>query len=290
MRRVDARSYAALALLALVWSYSWIAIKLATRDATPMVVAFGRCALGAGSLLAWMGATGRSLRPPPFLPTLVYGLLQTTAFTLLQTIAVSMGSAGKAAILVYTMPFWLALLAWPLLGERVTPLRWAVLALAAAGLALVVTPLHAGSALVTALPVAAGLSWALSAVWVIRVRAAGGHDLLSLTAWQMVWGSLALAPFGLLFPVHARWSLSLVASMTFLAVLSTALGWALWLYLLSRLPASVAGLASLATPALVVPLAALHVDEVPTGRELVGIACMVVALLVNARAPVARAR
>ncbi len=287
MRRADARSYVALTLLALFWGYSWIAIKVAVRDATPIVVAWGRCAAGGVALLAFMALTRRSLRPPPLGPTLVYGLLQTTLFTLLQTTAASIGAAGKAAVLVYTMPFWLTLLAWPFLGERIRGVRWLVLALAAVGLALVVLPLHRGSIAATTLPVVAGLVWALSAIWVIRVRATGGYDLLSLTTWQMVWGTVALAPFALWLPVHVRWTPSFVASMAFLAVLCTGCGWALWLFVLSRLPASVAGLASLATPVLAVILAALHIHEIPSRAELVGVACIMVALVVNMRAPVA---
>ncbi len=123
----------------------------------------------------------------------------------------------------------------------------------------------------------------------IRVRATGGYDLLSLTTWQMVWGSAALAPFALWFPVGVRWTSSFVLSMAFLAVLATATGWALWLYVLSRLPASVAGLASLATPVLAVALAALHVGEIPSAAELAGIGCIVAALVLNGRAPVGAA-
>ncbi len=39
--------------------------------------------------------------------------------------------ASEAAVIAYTMPIWTALLAWPLLGERMTWLR-AILALALA--------------------------------------------------------------------------------------------------------------------------------------------------------------
>lgn len=285
--RVEA--HLALAFLALLWGYSWLAIKVATLDASPIVVAWMRCAGGALALLATLALTGRSLRPPPFVPTLIYGLLQTTGFHLLQTLAVSMGGTGKAAILAYTMPFWLSVLAWPFLGERIVGLRWFVLALAALGLALVVTPLHASNAIASLLPVAAGLAWAASAVWVIRVRAEGGYDLLSLTAWQMVWGSMAMIPFTLLYPVAVRFTPAFLVSMSFLILFSTALGWALWLVVLSRLPASVAGVASLATPVIAVTVAAVHLHEIPTRNEWIGIACLVVALVVNARVPVLRA-
>jgi drug/metabolite transporter (DMT)-like permease len=288
VRRRGAQAYVALAFLTLFWGYSWVAIKVATHDASPMVVAWVRCGAGAVALLVFMALTGRSLRPTPFLPTLVYGILQTAGFTLVQTTGVSLGGAGKAAVLVYTMPFWLALLAWAFLDERITGRRWLALAFAAAGLVLVVGPLHAGTILANVLPVTAGALWALSAVWVIRLRAAGGYDLLSLTAWQMVWGSVVLAPFALVLPVHVRLTGAFVASMAFLAVFSTAVGWALWLFLLSRLPASVAGLSSLATPVVGVALAAAQLHEVPSRSELAGMACIVTALVLNARAMEAR--
>ncbi|HEY6101299.1 MAG TPA: DMT family transporter [Anaeromyxobacter sp.] len=282
-RRKRAEAYLALAFLALFWGYSWVAVKIATRDASPFAVAALRAGLGAVALFAFLAATRRPLRPTPFVPTLVYGLLQTAGFTLAQTAAVSVSGAGKVAVLAYTMPFWLALLAWPLLGERLAGPRWVALALAGAGLGLVVTPLDRASMTGNVLGVSAGLVWAVSAVWVVRLRKAGAYDILSLTAWQMVWGAAALAAVALAAPWHVRWTAPFVASIAFLAVVATALGWALWLFVLARLPASVAGVASLATPVVGVLAAAVQLHETPTPRELMGIACIVVALVVNAR-------
>ncbi len=282
-RSAAAQAWIALAVLALFWGESWVAIKVATRDASPLWVAALRSGLGAAALLAFLAVTGRTLRPTPLGPTLVYGLLQTTGFTLLQSIAVSMAGAGKVAVLAYTMPFWLVLLARVFLGERVGPGRWLALALALGGLGLVVWPLRAGALAADALGVGAGLVWAASAVWAVRIRRAAGHDLLSLTAWQMVWGALALLAVAVAVPGHVRWTSSFVGAIAFLAVGATALGWALWLFLLSRLPAGVAGIASLATPVMGVALAAAQLGEIPGAPELAGIACIVVALAVNAR-------
>src|SRR5579884_4444269 len=155
--------YAALVVLALIWGYTWVAIKVATADANPYAVAAIRLAVATVVLFAVLAGMRRSLRPTPFVPTLVLGLLQTTGWTLLQTFAVAIGGAGKSAILGYTMPFWTALLAWPFLGERITRLRWVALALAAAGLALVVAPLDRHTFVSDGLAVAAGISWAASA-------------------------------------------------------------------------------------------------------------------------------
>ncbi len=282
-RRGRAEAYLALAFLALVWGYSWVAVKVATRDAPPLVVATLRAGLGAAALVAVMVATRRPLRPPPFLATLVYGLLQTAGFTLVQTAAVSLGGAGKAAVLTYTMPFWLTLLAWRFLGEGIARAQWAALALAAAGLGFLAAPLASRSVLANALAVAAGLVWAASAVWGMRMLARARHDLLSLTTWQMVWGALALGAVTLAVPVSAevRWTPSFVAAVAFLATFATALGWLLWLFVLSRIPAGVAGLGSLATPVVGLAFAAAQLGEIPTITEGVGIACIVTALAVR---------
>lgn len=280
-----ATAHLALAFLALIWGYSWIATKVATNHASPLAVALGRSALGAVALLATLALTGRSLRPTPFLPTAIFGLLQTTGFSLTMALAVSMGGAGRASVLAYTMPLWLSLLAWPVLGERIRTRGWVALGLAAIGLGLVATPLGARSFAASALPVLAGLIWAASAVWVIRMRRSVPHDLLALTAWQFVWGALALAPFVFLLPLEVRWTVPFVAAMGFLAIFANALGWVVWLFVLSRVPASVAGIGSLATPVVGVGLAAVQLHEVPSPRELCGMACIVTALGLNALTP-----
>jgi drug/metabolite transporter (DMT)-like permease len=100
----------------------------------------------------------------------------------------------------------------------------------------------------------------------------------------MVWGTAVLVALTLAVPGEVRATPSLVASVVFLGMGGTALGWALWTFVLTRLPASVAGIGSLATPVVGVAAAALQLGELPSGGELAGMACIVVALVVNARA------
>ncbi|HTD37151.1 MAG TPA: DMT family transporter, partial [Candidatus Limnocylindrales bacterium] len=266
------RVYLALVLLALVWGYTWVGIKIATYDASPYVVAGARLAIATAILFAILGLTRRSLKPPPLRPTIVLGMLQTTGWTLLQTLAVALAGAGKSAVLGYTMPFWTALLAWPFLGERIAGLRWLALALAAAGLALVVAPLDPHTFVSDGLAVAAGISWAASAVYAKWFRKRYDVELLSLTAWQLLWGTLPLLLLMFVFPMHIHWTSSFLASMAFISIGGGALGWFLWMFILSRLPAGVAGIASLATPVVGVLSAALQLHEIPSRTELAGMA------------------
>jgi drug/metabolite transporter (DMT)-like permease len=196
---------------------------------------------------------------------------------------VSLGGAGKSAVLGYTMPFWTALFAWPFLGERITRTRWIALALAAVGLAFVVAPLDPHAFVADGLAIAAGISWAASAVYAKRLRAAHDVELLSLTAWQLLWGTLPLVVLMLVIPTPIRWTGSFIAAMAFMSIGGGALGWFLWMFILSRLPAGVAGIASLATPVVGVAAAALQLHEIPPPAQMAGMALIVVALVVNAR-------
>lgn len=281
-RRGRALAFATLGLLSFIWGSAWVVLKVATRDAAPLAIAALRAAIGAAALLGFLAAARRPLRPPPFGPTLVLGLLQTVGFGLPQIIAVALGATGRTIVLGYTMPFWLTLLAWVFLGERIGRARWTALALAAVGLALVFGPLDARSMLPSLVGVSSGVLWAASVVWALRTLLGRGHDLLLVTAWQMAWGAIVLCALALAFPSPVHVTGSFVASMAFLSLVANALGWALWMFVLSRLSPAAAGLGTLATPVVGVALAAVRLGEIPTRLELAGMAFIVAALALNA--------
>ncbi|MGP6157428.1 MAG: DMT family transporter [Vulcanimicrobiaceae bacterium] len=275
-------AYAAILVLAAIWGYNWVVIKIATDNADPFSVAALRSGIATLCLFAALIVTRRSLRPTPFWPTTTLGLLQTTSFTLLSVGAIATGGAGKTAILVYTMPFWVVLLAWPSLHERVSRAGWIALALAAAGLALVLTPLDlAGGLTSKALAVAAAIVWAASAVYGKVLRTKHATDLLALTTWQMLYGTLPLVAFTAFVHAHVNLTPAFLVAIAYVAIPGTALGWLLWMFVLSRLPAGVVGIASLLTPVIGVFSAWLQLGERPGSLELVGMGCILAALVVN---------
>jgi drug/metabolite transporter (DMT)-like permease len=275
-------AYVALFALATIWGYNWVVIKLATHDADAFSLSAIRTSVAVVCLFGALAATRRSLRPTPFVPTLILGLLQTTIFMLLSVGATATGGAGKTAILVYTMPFWIVLMAWPLLHERVSRSAWIALALAAAGLALVLAPLDLAAGLTSkALAVGSAIVWAASAVYGKLLRAKHTVDLLALVAWQMLYGTVPLLAALAFVHGHVNPTPGFLLAVAYIAIPGTALAWLLWMFILSRLPAGVAGVASLLTPVIGVLSAWLQLGERPGALELVGIACIVAALLVN---------
>jgi drug/metabolite transporter (DMT)-like permease len=129
------------------------------------------------------------------------------------------------------------------------------------------------------LAVAAGLSWAASIIVAKRLRARHQVDLLSLTAWQLVLGTIPLLGLAWLFGEPAiHWTPELGTILVFSGVFSTAVGWLMWLFLLSRLSAGTVSLNSLIIPVLAVLFAWLQFGERPNGIETAGMLVIATAL------------
>ena len=280
-----ARDLGVLALVTIVpiWGYSWVVTKVGLRYCGPFAFVSLVTVLCIAVLVVVALATHRPLRPPPLGWTVAVGVLQTSLFNGLATLALSIGGAGKVSVLAYTMPFWLLLLAWPLLGERLRGLQWPAVALALAGLVLVVRPWQIGGALPGVLACAAGLCWAGSALAVKLLQRKTPVDPLCLTAWQMAFGVVPLLAIALL--THGpwpQWTAQFVGALAYGVLLANAVCWALWVYALRRLPAYAAGMGTLAVPVLGVASAWLQLGEVPTLVEGIGMALIIAALAVLA--------
>ena len=193
--------------------------------------------------------------------------------------ALQSGGVGKTSILMYTMPFWLLLMAWVALGERLKRFQWVAVALAFCGLMLVLSPWRLRGGFSDMLALAGALCWAASAVVAKVLRQRHTVDLLSLTAWQMLLGSLPLVLVALLtWSGPPVWSGSFVAAVAFNVILANALGWMLWLFALHSLRAGTAGLGSLAVPVIGVMSAWVQLGERPDVGEALGMAAIVAAL------------
>jgi drug/metabolite transporter (DMT)-like permease len=280
-RRAAYLPFAALVLLALVWGYNWVVMKVAMQYAEPFTFAALRTFVGAIFMFALVAALRRPLRPVALGLTAVFGLLQTGAFVGLAMWAVDIGGAGKTSVLAYTMPFWLLLLAWPLLGEPVRGFQWASVVLALAGLVFVLGPWNLTGLRSSLLALGAGFCWALSSVVVKVLRRRHQVDLLSLIAWQGLIGSIPLVVIALLTATTPPvWSGSFIAAFAFNILPANALAWVLWLYILHSLPTGTAGISSLAVPVVGVLAAWIQLGEQPGALEAVGMGLIVVALAI----------
>jgi drug/metabolite transporter (DMT)-like permease len=220
------------------------------------------------------------LAPPRWKPLLLVALAQTLGFQALVQWALVDGGAGRTALLAYTMPFWVVLLAWWLLRDRPSRWQWASLALAFAGLLFLLEPWKGmGGSQSTLLAIAGGLCWAVGTVLSKRMFQRGEARVLQLTAWQMAVGTVGLVLVALAVDERPmEWNGGLVLALAYNGVLASGLAWLLWSWLVDRLPAQVAGVSSLVIPILGVLFAWAVLHEAPDRAEWAGIALLVAAL------------
>ena len=263
----------ALILLSVTWGYTWVLAKEALSYAPPFAFVAERCVGGALALFLITRLLGKPLKLVAPGATIAIGLTQVTGFMAFQTWALVEGGPGKTAVLIFTMPIWTLLIAWPVLNERIRGTQWLAASGTLTGLILIIEPWNMHTSLLSKiLGLAAALCWAIGTVLVKRLRRRQQVDLLSLTTWQMLIGSVPLVLLALLAPEHAtNWSITYIEILVFMAVVSTAFCWWLWITILDRVPAWEASLSVLGTPVVAIISSRLILKEEFSLSELAGI-------------------
>lgn len=280
----------ALALLALIWGYNWVVMKVAMRYVGPMDFAALRGVFGVVLLFGLLAVRGISLRPRNVVRTVFLGLFQTAGFVGLISWALNIGAAGKSAVLGYTMPFWVIVFGWPFLPDRLRGWQWPAAGLILAGLVLVLEFWSSDANILSSLlALAAGVSWAVSVVIFKRMRIEGPDELLSVTAWQMVYGVAPLVIVALIVPERPiEWSGYFIGALIYNGIGGMALATFLWLYILQRLPATISGLNALTVPIVGVIAAWLQLGERPSPAEGAGMVLILLGLALLTTASGAR--
>lgn len=279
---------AVLAAISVTWGFNWVVLKVGVRYADPFEFLGWRFAIAAACLFGAAGLLRRQIRLVHAREVIVVGLLQTTATFGLATWALVSGAVGKTAVLNYTMPFWVTLLAWPLLGERPSAAQGLALAVGGVGLLLLLQPLGAPG-LPELLALASGAAWGLGVVVTKRLQSRTGIDTLSLIAWQVLFGGVALVLLAIVFPgKQADWNGALIFALLYNGILVSALGWFLWFWALARLEAGLASFGILAVPVLGAMFSALLLGERPSSLEWSGMGLIVLALGLAARGALQR--
>jgi drug/metabolite transporter (DMT)-like permease len=134
-----------------------------------------------------------------------------------------------------------------------------------------------------------GVSWAASVIVAKKLGKRKDIQLLSLTAWQMLFGVIPLVILAWAIPSRPiEWSGYFVFALAYAGILATVIGWLLWLYVLNHLPAGTASINALAIPVVAVLGAWIQLGEKPDLFELAGMLTIAAALtmvaLLKARA------
>jgi drug/metabolite transporter (DMT)-like permease len=293
MRRshLDATAFSTLLVLCLSWGFNQVAAKIAMPTFPPLLQVGLRSAGAFVLVMSWCVASGRGELARRD-QTLIWGLLAGLMFALefaLIFIGLQWTEASRAALFIYTAPFFVALgTLWLLPEERLQPIQWLGLALSFTGvsIALGVSPTTFTSRAIfgDALVLGGGALWGATTLLIkaspLR-RAAPEKVLLYQLGVSAV---AALAASYLVDEGHGPLTALPVASMIFQTVWVAGVTYVAWFWLVSNYPASPLQSATSMTPLFGIVGAFLVLGE-PIRLSFVLAALLVVGglLLVNKR-------
>jgi drug/metabolite transporter (DMT)-like permease len=216
----------ALVLNAFVWGISWWPFRELQRAGVhPLWATTLIYAVSVTLLLLWKPHAVRGFATQPLLWVLLLAAGMTNVGF---NWAVTIGDVVRVVLLFYLMPAWTVVLAWPLLGERPTAASLLRVALAIAGVAIVLktpeAPWPVPHTLADWLALAGGVAFALNNIFLRRLRRvdAAGRVLAMFLGGSILAGGTALAGMQLGFvpPLGAAqpaWGVGLALSLGFLA-------------------------------------------------------------------------
>lgn len=276
--------------LCLTWGVQQVFIKITAESVSPLLQAGIRSAGATVLVLGWTLWRRVPLfnRDGSLIPGILAGLLFGAEFGLI-FIGLTLTSASRAAILLYTAPFWVALGSHFFIpGERIRLLQLAGLCLAFLGVVLTFvdrlqTPQRA-ELIGDALMIGAAILWAATTVLIkaTRLREASPYKTLlyqlSVSGIGLLVGA-ALVGEAFVVPMTPF----VLGSLGFQIIVVAGISYVVWFWLVTQYPVSRLSAFSFLTPVFGVLAGAVYLDE-PVSPSLLGALVLVAAgiYLVNA--------
>ncbi len=272
-----------LLVIYLVWGSTYLAIRVAVREGAgwgPFWLGAARVTVAAAVLFALNRLRGVRLRPtrPELAVLAATGLLLWVGGNGLVNWAEQRVDSGLAALVVGTMPIWVAVMEGALDRRPPSLLLAGSLLVGFAGLVVLTLPtVRAGATadlLGIAAVVVAAVSWGLGSI--IVNRRSLGLDPIVVAGWQQAIGAVGFSALALGVgeplpnPTPAAW-----AAWAYLVVFGSLIAYSCFVVALKLLPTPVLMTYAYVNPAIAVLLGWLVLSEPITGSMLAGMALIV---------------
>ena len=274
VRRGKWIGFLCLGVTAFGWALNWPLMKLLLQQWPPL---FARGLAGVAAALLLFGiakARGQPLEVPrEAIPRLLFASFTNVfAWMGLSTVAMKFVPVGEGALIVYTMPIWATLLAWPLAGIRPRLVDIAALVLGVGGIAVLLGgngfAFDGGRIIGIVLLFSAAI---LFAIGNILNRVPLPMPPLVVVAWQVGLGCLVMLILGVAFeqPNYGALTAQGLACFVYMTLVPMGVCYLTWFETLRRLPPSSASTGMLLVPLIGVISAALILGEPLGVREVV---------------------
>jgi drug/metabolite transporter (DMT)-like permease len=287
--RLGVRVWLALVTVYIVWGSTFIALAIVIRDLPPFLAMSVRHLVAGGVLLALALPRGdrgadRIGRRQIGAAFIFGGLLFVTGHGSLawaqQTVP-----AGVAALLVGTIPIWMALFDRVGFGKRLPGTAYAGIAVGFVGLAIFFDPFGKGSVdrLGAFVIVAGAMCWAIGSLYSrgapLPKRPLVSAGLASLCGGILLTGYSAVSgEIG-----EATWTTDAVLALGYLIVVGSFVGFTTYVWLLRVAPISLVSTYAYVNPIVAVALGWLVLDESITAQMAIAGAAVLVSVAVTLR-------
>ena len=280
--------WAALAVVYIVWGSTYLAIDLAVETLPSFLMLAVRFFIAGGAL--YLVSSRRAERP-----RLVHwrsALAVGGALLLLGNggvaYAVQHVDTGVVALIVGSVPLWMAVLDRVVYGQRLAPAAVAGLVLGFGGIAFLARPSGDGSLVGLIVVLLGSLAWAAGSLYARKAPAPANP--FQGASMQMLAGAALLAVVGLAKGEAGQLDLGAASTTSWLALvylitLGSLVGFSAYIWLLKVAPTHLVGTYAYVNPVVAVLLGSLWLGEPITSSILIGGAAIVVAvaLIVSAK-------
>ncbi len=286
---------ARLALLTAVflWAVSFVATKVALEEAPPLVVVTLRLLISAACFLPWLVATGgtRGIDSKRMGRLFLLSLFGTSLHYGTQTIGLQYTTASNGSVYTTTGPITILLLSALVLGERITVRKAIGVAVAVAGVLVVMgaetlQSFEFGNVKGDLLILSSIVMWGMFTVFGKRMTDEMGA--LRVTLWVTIIGAVTMIPIGLGearatgFSI-ADLSLSGWSAIAFLGIGCSFLATLLYFVALKLTESQKVGVYLYAIPPVTAVVAAFYLGEVITLNLIVGAVLVIAGVALTER-------
>ncbi len=266
-------------ILYLIWGFNWVVMKEATLFFPPVLFSCYRFVIGAVVLIGITLWCRMPLPPKRYWPWIIAtGLLQIAVNNAAIQIGVTSLGAGLVAVVNYSMPVWMSILAYFILHETLTKRKILGIVLSMVGMYVLMDVEIVGDITGLLLTIGGAIAWAIAAV-IVKYQDKVMHrqqqketcTMIQYTTWQIAAGALFLWVYAMLFEQgQVTWTPMAVSCLAYNGVLASALAFFLWNYILTKMEASKAGVASLGVPVVGVICNVIFMHEAVHWNTAVG--------------------
>ncbi|MGH4121753.1 MAG: DMT family transporter [Clostridium sp.] len=261
-------------ILMVIWSLSYLSIKVIVEEVDPILSAFYRFALAAIILFIIMKVKypKEKILKEDKLKLALGGLFGVAIYFIFENYSVAYTSASNVAILIATIPVFTLFSQKILYKEKMTYGKIIGATLSLIGIIIIIASkgrvsLFSKGSIGDLMALGAVFSWVIYNMVCSSFKR--NYRIITITTYQIMWGALFLSP-SLLFSTLQVPSTKVVLNIVFLSIFCSCIGYIIYVYCLKELGATIITTYINLQPIMSLIAAAVLLNEVITVGQVIG--------------------